>query len=122
MTWTASCLPSSSTAAYDTDELFDALESSFGAVQTQLGNAAPPAFLSLLKGRLRANLRDLRERHSCRLGSPHLQQQTSIRHLQVGGGRAARMLVRSAYCKSGIYQVPHDTGLRSQPHAWVSVE
>ena len=40
---------------YDCDELFDALESSFGAVQTQLGNAAPPAFLSLLKARLRAN-------------------------------------------------------------------
>ena len=28
---------------YDCDELFDALESSFGAVQTQLGNTAPPA-------------------------------------------------------------------------------
>ena len=40
---------------YDDDELFDLLESSFGAVQTQLGNAAPPAFLSLLKARLRAN-------------------------------------------------------------------
>ena len=40
---------------YDCDELFDALESSFGAVQTQLSNAAPPAFLSLLKARLRAN-------------------------------------------------------------------
>ena len=39
----------------DCDELFEVLESSFGAVQTQLGNAAPPAFLSLLKARLRAN-------------------------------------------------------------------
>jgi hypothetical protein len=42
-------------SCYDCDELFDALESSFGAVQTQLGNAAPPAFLSLLKARLRAS-------------------------------------------------------------------
>ena len=40
---------------YDCDELFDVLESSFGTVQTQLGNAAPPAFLALLKARLRAN-------------------------------------------------------------------
>ena len=32
---------------YDCDELFDTLESSFGAMQTQLGNAAPPALSAL---------------------------------------------------------------------------
>jgi hypothetical protein len=35
---------------YSVDELSEHLEHSFGALQLQLGNTAPPAFLSLLKG------------------------------------------------------------------------